>query len=193
MSGIEEIEHIFIIHRKQDTERDLTKLLSLKCNDIQVIEPEIITDSKRLICMHTKLEKNRFAVISLVETNMKLFQKIVIEKLNNVMIIEDDVIIENGLDYDNTVSCHALQNVIWNDRNYGTVCNVYPSYQKTKILYDTLLEYRKVKKNKFRAWDSELYRCAVKYNLDFKFDNTVKHNESYNSTLGNNGKKSHIH
>jgi len=195
MSGIEEdIEHIFIIHRKQDTERDLTKLLQLKCNHIEVIEPEKqIEDISSYICMHTKKIDKRRANISLYYTHMKLLQKIIEEKLNNVLILEDDVIIENGLDYDKNVMCYVFNSTIWNGRYYETGCNMYPSYKKTKILYDTLLEYRKVKKNKFRTIDSELYRCVVKYNLDFKFDNKVIQNKSYKSTLGNNGKKNFIH
>jgi len=178
--------HIFIIHRAIDTERDISNLLKLDCKHIEVIEPEPIKeDTSQLICMWSKKQKHRQAVISLYETNIKLLKRIIKEGLNRVLILEDDaVIIEPNMETNESSWLNFLNVRIWNNRNVSCLANYYPSYVSTKDLLDKLIFYRKLKKNRHRAFDIELDYMAKKYRLDFSYYNYFDHPIN-KSTLGN--------
>ena len=103
-------EHIFIIHRAIDTCRDISELLKMKCNHIEIIEPEPIKDNTdQLICMWSKKKQSQQNIISLYETNMKLLRRIENEKLNNVLILEDDAqLLHEEMNIDEDCTLHYL-------------------------------------------------------------------------------------
>ena len=181
------INHIFIIHRKQDTDRDISKLLQLNCNHIEIIEPiERKEDTTQLICMWSKKQQHKQGVISLYETNIYLLNRIHDQKLDKVLILEDDAELIDNLDIvlDDSCMLQYLNIRMWKKRNCSTLANYYPSHERTKELLDQLIIYRSVKKNKHRAWDLELDYMKNKYTLDFSYYNCFNHPKN-KSLLGN--------
>jgi len=179
-------EHIFIIHRNIDTQRDITKLLNMNCNHIEVIEPVAHkNDTSQLICMWSKKDIFRKGVISLYETNLLLLERIVKEKLNNVLILEDDALqIDDNIELNKTCLIQYMNIRIWNNRNCSTLANYYPKWENTHNLLVNLLFYRKIKTNRHRAWDLELDYMKKKYNLNFHYSHYFNHPNN-RSTLGN--------
>jgi len=180
-------QHIFIIHRGVDAGRDICELLRIDCNDIRIIEPEEVKENTdQLICMWSKKKHHQQAVISLYETNIKILETIVKEKLNYVLIVEDDAqLIHQDMELDNDCMLHYLNVRTWNDRQISSTANYYPSWQKTSLLLTQLKLYKTIKKNKHRAWDLELDYMKKKWDLNFKYNNYFEH-LAYKSTLGNN-------
>ena len=189
---------VYIIHRAIDTDRVTSELTSSILNlsgSIQQIEPEPIHDDvSSYICMWTKNVNSRKAVISLFDTNIKLLERIVNQKLNNVLILEDDAIFVSGtatarsaLKRDLNEDCwvHSLYHRMWKDRNIGAVANYYPKWETTQLLLNKLKQYSKEKKGRHRAWDIELDYMKKKYDLPFKYTNHFNHPINNVSTLGN--------
>ena len=181
-------DHIFIIHRAIDTSRDISELLKMKCTScIEIIEPEPIKDNTdQLICMWSKKKQSQQNIISLYETNMKLLKRIENEKLNNVLILEDDAqLLHDSMELNQDCMLHSLYYTRWKERYIGAVANYYPSWKKTSILISSLESYRIAKINKHRPWDLELDYMRDKYNLNFSYNNYFTHPQN-ESTLGNN-------
>jgi len=200
---------IFIIHRAQDKDRDIQPLiLSLKgkYNSLEVIEPEPLDDDySSLICFWSKKIEFRKPVISLYNTYMKLLKTIVDEKLDSVLILEDDAeldmtdhlevspdtgeLINTEIELDMDADIHFLNTRRWKHRNVSCAANYYPLWMRTKRINDVLLQYRKIKKNKHRPIDLELDYAKYLYLLNFSYSNYFKHNHTYGSTLGNTYKQ----
>tara|TARA_R110001606_G_scaffold380810_1_gene541565 strand:+ start:91 stop:729 length:639 start_codon:yes stop_codon:yes gene_type:complete len=188
-------DKIFIIHRKIDVERDvdtlIKKVIKYTSNPIEIIEPVELGDSESLICFWSKKLASKKSVISLYNTNIKLYERIVKEKLDNVLILEDDAELNNDieikLDYEAMI--HFLDIRTWKNRNVSCLANFYPSWKETKRLLEILNEYRRIKKNKHRPIDLELDYAKSKYFLNFNYSSYFHHPKVNNiSTLGNSQK-----
>ena len=185
--------HIFIIHREIDIERKLNVLYLIKSlsdlttNPIEVVEPEPIQDDyKSLICFWNKKEENRKAVISLYNTNIKLYERIIENKLDKVLILEDDAeLIDEAIELDQDCLIHFLNTRTWLDRNVSCLSNYYPHHYNTRILLHVLKKYREKKKDKHRPIDLELDYAKNLFLLDFKYSNFFKHSTLFKSSLGN--------
>ena len=181
-------DKIFVIHRNKDTDRDkYIKDLQIKLDykEFVIVEPEpIAEDYSSYICMWSKNIPARRAVISLYNTNIKLLQQIIDEKLDNVLILEDDAVIHDIKELDKDALIHFLNIRTWKDRYISCLANYYPLWQNTKKLLDKLMQYKSVKKGRHRAWDIELDYMKNKYSLNFSYDNYFTHPQN-KSTLGN--------
>ena len=180
-------DNVFIIHREKDINRNLSLLIKEYPN-YKVIEPVPIKDNvSQLICMWSKKKENKQAVISLYETNILLLEHIVKEKLNKVLILEDDAIpVVSTCRYNKDSLINFFYHTKWNDRYIGCVSNYYHSWENTKILLYFLKQYRRIKKDKHRSFDIELDYMKNKYELNFSYYNYFSHNMDIPSTLGNN-------
>ena len=185
----------FIIHRQIDFQRiiiHLTKNILNMTGSIEIIEPEPIQeDVSSYICMWTKNIDSRKGVISLFNTNIKLLERIVKEKLNKVLILEDDAeLLFHEMELDQDCWIHFLNIRTWKNRYISTLANYYPKWETTLLLLNKLKEYIKLKKNRHRAWDLELDYMKNKFKLPFKYTNYFNHPDNI-SLLGNN--KYHKH
>lgn len=118
---------------------------------------------------------------------MKLLKTIVDEKLDSVLILEDDaeLDINSEIELDMDADIHFLNTRRWKHRNVSCAANYFPMWMRTKRLNDVLLQYRKIKKNRHRPIDLELDYAKYLYLLNFTYSNFFKHNHTYGSTLGN--------
>ena len=186
-------DHIFIIHRKEDKIRynnvlNLILFLSdLTTNPIEIVEPEPIQDEyQSLICFWNKKVENRKAVISLYNTTIKLYERIIENKLDKVLILEDDAeLTDEAIELDQGCLIHFLNTRNWLDRNVSCLANYYPHHYNTRTLLYVLKKYREKKKDKHRPIDIELDYAKNLFLLDFKYSNFFKHSTEFKSTLGN--------
>ena len=181
-------DKVFVIHRNKDTDRDkYIKDLQIKLDykEFVIVEPlPIAEDYSSYICMWSKNIQARRAVISLYNTNIKLLQRIIDEKLDNVLILEDDAVIHDIKELDKDALIHFLYHTRYKNKYIGCLANYYPLWQNTKKLLDKLMQYKSVKKSRHRAWDIELDYMKSKYSLNFSYDNYFTHPQN-KSTLGN--------
>ena len=182
---------IFCIHRQNDIEREkyVSDLkIKLDYNEFIIVEPNAqIEDYSSYICMWSKKVPARKAVISLYNTNIKLLQKIAKEKLDNVLILEDDAVLKEKemKELDKDAWIHFLNIRTWNNRNISCLANYYPKWENTDKLVNTLNKYKILKKCKHRPFDIELDYMKKKYDLDFKYSDYFYHPNVLKSTLGN--------
>lgn len=92
--------------------------------------------------------------VALSLTNLKLLQHIVDEKLDNVLILEDDVILNPSITQPKTLtfndtSLYYLGGHLWNKKIWGTFAILYPTWKFTNKALEILKDPKK-----FRAWDS---------------------------------------
>ena len=192
---------VFIIHRNvdicrmkyiEDCKKKLPTLMEVKT--FEIIEPEPIKENtKPLICMWSKKIPSKQAIISLYNTHIKLYGRIIDEKLNNVLILEDDAVL-TGKPIDkleDDVWIHFLHDVIYTThiiRHVSCMANYYPKWENTKKLLNNLIEYKTKKKERHRPIDIELDNMRRIYNLDFRYnyDYFIHPVFEVESTLGNN-------
>ena len=121
---------------------------------------------------------------------MKLLKTIVDEKLDSVLILEDDAELNTDeIELDMDADIHFLNTRRWKHRNVSCAANYFPLWMRTKRINDVLLQYRKIKKNRHRPIDLELDYAKYLYLLNFTYSNFFNHNHTYGSTLGNTYKQ----
>lgn len=160
------IEKVFIIHQDDDIKRE--KYINRLINDypnFEIIEP-IKPDNLDLYGGKRKKENRKRAELSLTLTNIYIYERIVQEKLNNVIIFEDDAIqIEEipELDLDKyIIYLHSYRHVNKKSNEiYDCQAMFYPKWQNTKIILDLLKLQPKLD-----AIDNQLQKIKEKYKLD---------------------------
>ena len=142
--------NVFIIHQNSNISRKkLIDNISTLFDNVTIIEPKLITD---LSIYGGRRRKEQFIrnELSLTSTNISILSKIVSNKLDNVLILEDDAIMNHNIpniDYkefhyyylhssrinsnhiDNIFDCHAM---------------LYPTWQKTEIVLNILKQQNKL-------------------------------------------------
>ena len=205
------IERTYIIHRKQDTNRQylINNLMkNTPCGIFEIVDedshlwhqtkPE---DEKNLICYWNR--KIKLPTVNHYWNMMNIYNDIVKNKYNNVMIYEDDIVITNfnfkEFQIDNSKLFYNLdtfsnfgyikgnhkKGISKDDFDHnnpkhvlrllqsGAVFN--PTWEKTKEFVEMMEKYREKKKGKFRGFDAEKFRCLK---LSNKLNNSVYISES---------------
>jgi len=168
------IDKIFIIHQSKNTTRckyiqDLIRAYP----NYEIIEPIIPKD---LSIYGGRRRNNKYitAEISLTLTNLFILNKIIKNKLNNVIIFEDDAIQINHLPILDTSTYSIYLHNLRHPKKashiiYDSHAMYYPSWKNTKKLYNYIKNERQI-----LAWDLQLQFIKEKYNLYNKLIQTNK-------------------
>ena len=181
------MEHVYIIHLERETARDINisqiKKHIIKLNNkinfiiYPAIDKNNIDFNKyRDLKVYHRLptHKNESIIrgeVALCKTYLAILQEIVDKRLNNVLILEDDVMLNIGKSLDfkipPNVDLFYLGGHIWNDAIWGTYSILYPRWETTKLILDEFKEPRR-----FRAIDSMIKRYIhPRFNIDGYYDN----------------------
>lgn len=181
------MEHVYIIHLERETARDINILQIKKHiiklnNDINfIIYPAIDKNNidfdkyRDLKVFHRLPNHQNESIIrgevALCLTYLAILQEIVDKRLNNVLILEDDVMLNNNKSLDfkipPNVDLFYLGGHIWNNGIWGTYSILYPRWETTKLILDELNKPRR-----FRAIDSMIKRYIhPRFNIGGYYDN----------------------
>jgi|TARA_S200002703_G_scaffold128580_1_gene115400 hypothetical protein len=162
------IEKVFIIHQKTAVKREkYINRLIIDYPNYEIIEP-ITPDNLDLYGGKRKKENRKRAELSLTLTNIYIYNRIVQEKLNNVIIFEDDVIQLEPipeLDLDKyIIYLHSYRHENKKSNEiYDCQAMFYPKWQNTKIILDLIK-----RESKLKIIDVQLQKIKEKYKLDNK-------------------------
>ena len=168
------IDKIFIIHQSKNTTRCkyIQDLIHTYPN-YEIIEPIIPKD---LSIYGGRRRNNKYitAELSLTLTNLFILNKIIKNKLNNVIIFEDDAIQINHLPILDTSTYSIYLHNFRHPKQashkiYDCQAMYYPSWKNTKKLYNYIKNERQI-----LAWDNQLQFIKEKYNLYNKLIQTNK-------------------
>lgn len=168
------INKIFIIHQSKNTNRYkyIHDLIHTYPN-YEIIEPIIPKD---LSIYGGRRTNNKFitAELSLTLTNLFILNKIIKNKLNNVIIFEDDAIQINPLPLLDTTAYSIYLHNFRHPKQasykiYDCQAMYYPSWKNTKKLYNYIKNETQI-----LAWDNQLQYIKEKYNLYNKLIQTNK-------------------
>jgi len=162
------IEKVFIIHQKTAIHREkyINRLIKNYPN-YEIIEP-IIPDNLDLYG-GKRIKENRIkAELSLTLTNIYIYNRIVQERLNNVIILEDDAIqIEPIPELDLDKYIIYLHSYRHENKKSNVILDCqamfYPKWQNTKIILDLIK-----KESKLKIIDVQLQNIKEKYKLENK-------------------------
>ena len=185
------IDNIFIIHRQQDKVREehlnhlIKKLKKISsCNPI-IIEPESWKeDTSELICIWSKAKWKRQGCISLYHTYKKILEKVVDDKLNKVLILEDDAVLKEWGELPIDKHIVFLLTINYNGKQISNIANYYHNWNKTEELLLSMSQYYKKKNNRFKSLDIEFSNLKEKYELKYGYLNYFWYKQ-FKSTLGN--------
>lgn len=162
------IEKVFIIHQKTAVKREkYINRLIIDYPNYEIIEP-ITPDNLDLYGGKRKKENRKRAELSLTLTNIYIYNRIVEEKLNNVIIFEDDAIQLEPipeLDLDKyIIYLHSYRHENKKSNEiYDCQAMFYPKWQNTKIILDLIK-----RESKLKIIDVQLQKIKEKYKLDNK-------------------------
>lgn len=168
------INKIFIIHQSKNTNRYkyIHDLIHTYPN-CEIIEPIIPKD---LSIYGGRRRNNKFitAELSLTLTNLFILNKIIKNKLNNVIIFEDDAIQINPLPLLDTTAYSIYLHNFRHPKQalhkiYDCQAMYYPSWKNTKKIYNYIKNETHI-----LAWDNQLQFIKEKYNLYNKLIQTNK-------------------
>ena len=168
---------VFVIHLIRETSREpIIKKLKKTFPDLKVF-PAI--DKKDLSWNKWKnlkkfhrlpTHQNREVImgeVALSLTNLKLLKYIVKNKLNNVLVLEDDAIINTNkgtfpkyLKLSRDIALYYLGGHVWNSKLWGTYAIIYPNWNITREVLEELINPKR-----FRAWDSMMVNYIHKTHL----------------------------
>ena len=211
------IEHCYIMHREQDVKRNdnvIDILDNTPCKHNIVVEPlnPDNLDEKELIAMWTKKVKK--PCVSHYWTFINIFEDIVKNKKDNVIIYEDDTVVTSDFNFDIDYSKWYINlNTSIHQYKKGNIKKkisdsefekdkdncmrvfhnanaiILPCWDNTKKHLEYLKKYRQDKNNKFRLMDIEVDKMINKYQLHNHYDMLIredfKQNKHYGSLLGN--------
>lgn len=162
------IEKVFIIHRSVVIEREkyVNNLISNFPN-YEIIEP-IIPENLNNYGGKRKSLKNRNSELSLTLTNLSIYENIVRNKLNNVIIFEDDAIQVAPipqLDLDNyAIYLHKFRHPHQKENEiYDCQAMFYPTWQNTEKLLNLIKS-----EPKLLVIDNQLQKIKETYKLHDK-------------------------
>ena len=156
---------VYIIHQKAKNHRDrFIQDIIKQYDEVEIIEPIKVHNSIQYGGRRTN-EVYRRNELSLTLTNILLLKRIVSEKMDNVLILEDDAIMINeipNIDYKpyNYYYLHSSRINATDSNIYDCHAMLYPTWQKTNELLDIILSMEK-----YLAWDNLLNHIRKKYHL----------------------------
>lgn len=185
------INHIYIIHREQDVERQghledlIEKLKTISSAEPVIVEPEPIKeDVDELICMWSKAIWKRQGCISLYHTYMKVLERVVAHKQDGVLILEDDAAMVEWGELPTDKHLVFLYTRKWKDKQISNAANYFHNHRLTEELLSSMKAYYIKKQNRFRSLDIEFSNCKKYHNIEYGYLDYFVSTE-FISTLGN--------